>query len=93
MEAEPEKTWGAGPMMQTPSYGLEDRYVLNGNGYYSPSAEWGSGDAVLAVEEVTARHQLEDVIDPGPGEEAEAGQVGQLETVRIDITTTGTNVR
>ena len=95
MEAEPEKTWGAGPMMQTPSYGLEDRYVLNGNGYYSPSAEWGSGDAVLAVEEVTARQQLEDVIDPGPGEagggdqvrgqgeEAEAGQVGQLELTAL----------
>ncbi len=60
---------------------------------------------MLAVEEVTSGHELEDVIDPGPGEagggdqvrgqgeEAEAGQVGQLETVRIDITTTGTNVR
>ena len=106
MEAEPEKTWAPGPMLQTPPNGLEDRYVLDG--YYSPSAEWGSGDSVPAVEEVTARHEFEDVINPGPGEagggdqvrgqgeEAEAGQVGQLETVRklhIDITTTGTNVR
>ena len=56
---EAEKTWGPGPMLQTPSNGLEDRYVLNG--YYSPSAEWGS---------------------PPPSE-----------TVSIDITTTGTNVR
>ena len=70
MEAEPEKTWGAGPLLQTRSNGLEDRYVLNG--YYSPSAELVFGDSEPAVE---------------------AGQVGQLETVRIDITTTGTNVR
>ncbi len=56
-EEGPEETWAPGPMLRTPFNRLEDRYVLNG--YFSPSAEWGS---------------------PAP-------------TVKIDITTTGTNVR